>query len=95
MPCDGLAELVLQQIVDYKSDDSTVLDADRFVKGNGRQHVKRRTKGWKLCVRWKDDSTSWETFADPKESFPIQVAEYAVAQFVENEPAFAWWVPFI
>jgi len=45
-------------------------------------------------VKWKDESTSWETLADLKESYPIQVAEYAVCQPIDNEPAFAWWVPF-
>jgi len=38
-------------------------------------------------VKWKDESTSWETLADLKESFPIQVAEYAVCQSIDNEPA--------
>jgi len=45
-------------------------------------------------VKWKDESTSWETLADLKESYPIQVAEYAVYQSIDNEPAFAWWVPY-
>jgi len=47
---------------------------------------------WKLCVKWKDNSTSWETLADLKESYPIQVAEYAVAQSINGEPAFAWQI---
>ena len=29
-----------------------------------------------------------------KESYPIEVAEYAVARGVDHEPAFAWWVPW-
>jgi hypothetical protein len=28
------------------------------------------TKGWKLCVKWKDSTTSWEQLADLKESYP-------------------------
>ena len=31
---------------------------------------------------------------DLKESNPIEVAEYAVAKGITNEPAFSWWVPF-
>jgi len=31
---------------------------------------------------------------DLKESYPIQVAEYAVANGIDKEPAFKWWVLF-
>jgi hypothetical protein len=30
---------------------------------------------------------------DLKESNPIEVAEYAVANRIDQEPAFKWWVP--
>jgi len=40
-------------------------------------------------VKWKDNSTSWETLTDLKESYPIQVAKYAVVQSIDGEPAFA------
>ena len=50
------------------------------------------TKGWQLCVEWKDVSTTRERLADLKESYPIEVAEYAVARVLGKEPAFAWWV---
>ena len=30
-----------------------------------------------------------------KESYPVEVAEYAVAQEIDHEPAFSWWVPHI
>jgi hypothetical protein len=29
-----------------------------------------------------------------KESNPVQVAEYAVANGIDAKPAFAWWLPF-
>ena len=53
--------------------------------------MRKTTAGWHLCVLWKDGSTSWEWLADLKESYPVQVAEYAVAQGLDHEPAFAWW----
>jgi hypothetical protein len=37
------------------------------------------TKGWKLLVEWKDGSTDLLPLKDLKESYPVQVAEYAVA----------------
>jgi hypothetical protein len=30
---------------------------------------------------------------DLKESNPIEVSEYAVANKIDHEPAFVWWVP--
>jgi hypothetical protein len=37
---------------------------------------------------------SWERLMDLKESNPIEVAEYAIWRGIDNEPAFAWWVPY-
>ena len=30
-----------------------------------------------------------------KESYPIEIAEYAVKNGFSDEPAFTWWVPYI
>ena len=40
----------------------------------------------------KDRYTSWEKLTYLKELHPIQVAEYAVAQGIEKELVFNWWV---
>ena len=45
-----------------------------------------------MCVRWKDQSTSWESLKDLKQSFPVQVAEFAIRQNLADKPAFRWWV---
>jgi hypothetical protein len=52
------------------------------------------TKGWSMCLEWKDGSTSWERLADLKESNPVEIADYAVTHGSESKPVFAWWVPF-
>ncbi len=44
---------------------------------------------------WRDSSTSWEPLCNLKESIPIKLAEYAIACHIANEPAFAWWVPYV
>ena len=41
-----------------------------------------------------DRTISWECLSDLKESYPIEVAEYAVAQHIDHKLAFVWWVPF-
>ena len=52
---------------------------------------RRTTKNWQLLVQWKDGSTSWTPLKDLKESNPVEVAEYAVANKIANEPAFIQW----
>ena len=37
---------------------------------------------------------TWHPLKELKESYPIQVAEFAVARGVDKMPAFAWWVNF-
>jgi hypothetical protein len=51
------------------------------------------TYGWKICCQWKDGSTTWESLRDLKESHPLEMAEYAITQGIDHEPAFNWWVP--
>jgi hypothetical protein len=90
---DGNQNLLLDCFVEYKKDGHAVEYADRYITYNGRKSLRRTTKGWHICVQWKDGTTSWERLADLKESYPIDVAEYAVAQGIDHEPAFCWWVP--
>ena len=94
--CDaeGNQFLLLDDIVDYKKDGHAVAHSDRYVHLQGRKKTRKTTKGWHLCVQWKDGTMTWERLADLKESNPVQVAEYAVTQGIDHEPAFAWWVPF-
>ena len=42
---------------------------------------------------WKDGSTTWSKMKDVNDSYPVDLAEYAKQNGIEQEPAFAWWVP--
>lgn len=92
--CDeeGNQYVLFDEIVDYRKDDTAVTPMDQILVVNGRSSMRKTTIGWKLCVRWKDGSTSWERLADLKESHPVKVAEYAYMQGIDHEPAFNWWV---
>ena len=92
---DGEQFLLMESIRDHKKDGHAVEKADAFLTINGRQKRKKSTKGWHLCVEWRDGTTSWEKLASLKESYPVQVAEYALAAGIEEEPAFKWWVPHV
>ena len=69
--------------------------ADKEVIIKGRKYLKKTTKGWYLCCNWKDETSTWVRLADLKESNPIEVAEYTVAQDIARQPAFVWWVPLL
>jgi hypothetical protein len=32
---------------------------------------------------------------DLKESYPVELASYATGQKIDDQPAFAWWVPYV
>jgi hypothetical protein len=89
---DGNQWLLMEAIIDHRSNESAVKQADAFVVVNGKQHRKKTTKGWELCIQWKDGTTTWQRLADMKESNPVEVSEYATAAEINHEPAFAWWV---
>ena len=89
---EGNRHVLLDEIIDHRSDASAVtLDDAMFTDSRGRQHRRRTTKGWELLIQWKDGSTNWIALKDVKNSYPIQAAEYAVANKISKQPAFAWW----
>ena len=94
--CDseGNQYLLLKGIVDWRKDDTAVAKEDMYINHGSNRQLCKTTKGWQLCVEWKDGTTSWERLADLKESNPIKVAEFAVAQGLHDESTFLWWVPY-
>ena len=84
---------LLLEIVDHKKDKSALTKEEGFlITKSNRQTRKRTTKGWKLLVMWKSGTTDWIPLSQLKESHPVEVAEYATANNIDDEPAFAWWV---
>ena len=76
--CDEEGHKYLQfgSILDHKTDGHALLVADQDVVVRGRSSKLKTTKGWHLCVQWKDGTTTWERLSELKESHTIQVAEY-------------------
>ena len=62
---------------------------------NGVRCHKLTTQGWQLFCQWKDGSTNWVALNDTKNLYHVQVVDYAVAYCINDEPAFAWWVPIV
>jgi hypothetical protein len=61
------------------------------IKRNGEKVPKITTDGWELLVEFKDSMTEWVKLKDVKDSNPIELAEYAIANQLQEEPAFKWW----
>jgi hypothetical protein len=79
--------------MDHKKDDTAIDIANGTVTtSSGNVKPKITTQGWQLLMLWKDKSTSWVKLKDLKVSNPVELAEYAVANRIVEEPAFKWWV---
>jgi hypothetical protein len=83
----------LDEITDHRSDRTALQIENGFtVSQNGNCVPKQTTRGWFLLVTWKDGSSDWVKLKDLKDMSPVQIAEYAAANQIAEEPAFKWWV---
>ena len=79
-----------------EKDETAMHKSDRWiVTKRGQRRLKQTTQGWDLLVQWKDGSESWIPLREMKESNLVEVTEFAKEKGIDDEPAFAWWVPFV
>ena len=89
----GFHELLFDEIIDHRTDETAIPKSEGFVTShNGNQVPKRTTRGWEVLVQFKDGSSEWRKLSEVKESNPVELAEYSVANRIHEEPAFKWWV---
>ena len=75
-------------IINHRKNTKAVDKVDQF-----RTHYgKKTTTGWNLEVEWKDGTTSWLPLKEIKETNPVEVANYAISNQIDTEPALDWWV---
>lgn len=90
---EGRRYMLIKEISDHKKDNTAMLQGDNIIIGkNGNKSYKHTTQGWQFLIEWKDGSSSWVPLKELKDSFPIDLAEYAVANKIHEEPAMVWWV---
>ena len=80
---------LMEGIMMHRKNNSAVTKENAY-DSRGRRRL--TTKGWDLCVKWKDGTSSWIPLKELKNSYPIEVADYAMMAGINDEPAFAWWV---
>ena len=91
----GHRQLLLDEIVDHRFDSDAISKEDAIImQKNGVPKRAKTTKGCQLFVQWKDGSGNWVSLKDLKDSYPVQLAEYAVQAKIHDMPTFAWWVPY-
>jgi hypothetical protein len=92
---EGNRHVMLDEIIDHRTNGKEIKQQDAFVlTSSGTRRRRETTVGWEVLAQWKDNSSTWIAMKDMKESYPVQLAEYAVAARIAKEPAFAWWVPY-
>ena len=92
---EGHRHLLLDSIIDTRKSSEAVAKADAYVlNSSGAKRRRETTKGWEVLIQWKDGSTTWSKLKDVKDSYPVEMAEFAIENKIEDEPAFAWWVKY-
>ena len=90
---DGTRQLVLDEVIDARVTREAIKKNDPSITAaSNRGHPFPTTKGWELLIRWKDGSETWSPLKDLKDSYPVQIAEFAKSTGIADEPAFVWWV---
>ena len=71
--------LLFDLIIDHRKHDNAMTRTDqKFVDSRGKQQYKHSTKGWDVCVQWKNSSTTWGKLSDFKECYPVQTSDRRV-----------------
>ena len=88
--------LFMEEIEDHqKTPDAIPRSQGTLKTPRGIERKKRTTPGWEFLVRWKGGTSNWVTSKELKESCPVQLADCAVSNNLQEEPAFAWWPPHV
>ena len=92
---EGNRHGLFDEIVDHRTGGTYIKQQDAFLTTRTGTRCRRETtKGWEIIVKCKDQSTTWIALKDIKNSFPVQLADYAVRARISQEPTFAWRVSF-
>jgi hypothetical protein len=91
---EGHNIMLMRDIIDYKRDEAMAVQIeDKYLTARaGQRRLRKTTQGWSFLVNWKDGTEFWVKLAELKDSYPIELDEFAKARGIADEPAFAWWV---
>ena len=84
----GHRQSIMDEIMNHTKTSNTINKDDPLYIS----HKTKTTKGWEICVLWKDTSFTWVVMKDMQHAYPIELALYAKANGISEELAFIWWV---
>jgi hypothetical protein len=70
---DGYQEVLFEQIIgrDRCIPEPSSMQDDTLTPDNIRKSNKYTTKGWMICISWKDGTSSWHPMSEIKNSYPL------------------------
>ena len=82
--------MLISEIQEHRNTPEAIPKERRHITRKNDTLTKvRTTTGLELYVIWKDGSGNWVYLKDLKDSYPIELAEYAVNNKIQDEPAFS------
>ena len=90
---DGYNYRQLYEIIGHRRNSDAIAIEDGFYET--KTGMKRRvitTKGWDFQIKWESGDVSYISLKDIKETNPLEIAGYVMANKLDKEPAFAWWI---
>ena len=91
---EGHEYLMMDEVEDHRILECVIpMSKGTYLTKQGVNRRKHTSRGWDLLVRWKDGPSNWISLKDLKANYPIEVMEYAIKNDIQDEPAFAWWIP--
>ena len=92
---DGHSTAILSEIIDFTKNSKALSKDDMYITTkSGQRRMRQTTSGWNFLIRYKDGSEQWTPLNLLKESNPLEVADFVTAHGLNDQPAFAWWVPY-
>ena len=91
----GNIHLLIDKIEDHQINKEAILmNQGTYNTKSGFDREIRTTKEWEFYVIWKDRYRDWINMKDLKDSYPVPLVDYSVANKIQDEPAFSWWFPY-
>ena len=72
---DGQRFVIFDEIIDWQTYGSQTKFEDACIHiSNGNKRRRETTKGWEVCIQWKDGSSTWNQVKAVKEAYPVHLA---------------------
>ena len=92
---NGNRNLLIDKIENHRTTEEAISSAQGTYKTKYVfNRKKRKTEGWEFYVKRKYGSGGWLSTKEPKDSYPVPLADYAMSNRLQYETVFAWWFPY-